>query len=64
VLNNGNTQGWTTAVSKAAMTLLLAAVVVFVAWMVFKIVIVPLVVIVVLLGIIRMALFGRRSDDW
>jgi hypothetical protein len=64
MLNNGNTQGWTTAVSKAAMTLLLAAVVVFIAWTIFKIVLVPLVIIVALIGIIRMAVLGRHHTDW
>jgi CHASE2 domain-containing sensor protein len=55
---------WADALSKAAWTLLLSAVVVFVAWQLLKQLIVPLVIIVALLGIIRVAVGAHRRDGW
>ena len=61
---NQQPQSWASALSKSAWTLLVAAIVVFVAWQLLKQLVVPLVVLVALVGIIRLALGAFRRDSW
>jgi len=58
---NGN---WMTTLTRAAWTLLFVAVIAYVAWQLLRVVVVPLIVLVILIGIIRFALVGRRNDHW
>ena len=55
---------WTTAISRAAWTLLLAVLCLFVTWQLLRQLLVPLVLIVVLIGIIRLAVSWSRRDGW
>ncbi len=52
------------AVVRAASTLLLAAIAVFVTWQLLEQFIVPLVIVVALVGIVRLALGMSRRDGW
>jgi CHASE2 domain-containing sensor protein len=61
---NQHPQSWTSALSKSAWTLLVAAIVVFVAWQLLKQLVVPLVVFLALVGVIRLALGAFRRDSW
>jgi hypothetical protein len=61
---NQQPQSWSNALSKSAWTLLLAAIVIFVAWQLLKHLVVPLVVFVALVGVIRVALGVFRRDSW
>jgi CHASE2 domain-containing sensor protein len=61
---NQQPQSWTNALSKSAWTLLVAAIVLFVAWQLLKQLVVPLVVFLALVGIIRIALGVFRRDGW
>jgi hypothetical protein len=55
---------WTNALTKAAMTLLVAAFVAYAAWWLLRQLIVPIVVAIVLVGIYRLALGGFRHRGW
>jgi hypothetical protein len=55
---------WSSTLMRAAWTVLFVAIAVYVAWRLLQVVIVPLIVLVLLVGIIRYALVGRRSDHW
>lgn len=55
---------WTATLGKAAWSLLLAAVAVFIAWQLLKQLVVPLIVIVALVGVFRLALGMYRRDGW
>lgn len=55
---------WTAAVTKAAWTLLLVAVVAFVAWQLLRQLLVPLVVLVALVFILRLAVGVVRRSRW
>ena len=57
-------QSWSTSISKAAWTLLLAAIAVFIAWQLLEQLVVPLVVIVALITIFRIALGNFRREGW
>ena len=61
-----NTQpaSWTATLSKAAWTLLLATIAMFIAWQLLKQLVVPLIVIVALVGVFRLALGMYRRDGW
>ena len=59
-----NSGGWTNAVSKAAWTLLLAVLVIYVSWQLVKQLLAPLVILLCLVGIIRFALGLPRRDKW
>ena len=61
---NQQPQSWTNALSKAAWTLLLAVIVAFVAWQLLKQLVVPLVILLALVGITRVALGAFRRDTW
>lgn len=62
-----NTQGptsWTGALTKAAWTLLLTAVAVFIAWQLLKALLVPLIVVLALVGVMKLAVGVRNRDGW
>lgn len=64
-MNNAGAKGrWMSAPWYAAWTLLFVAVIAYVVWQLVRVVVVPLVLIVILAGIIRFALIGRRPDRW
>lgn len=49
---------------RSALTVLFTMAVIFMAWQLMQHLIVPLIVIVVLLGIIRLAFGWRSHNDW
>jgi hypothetical protein len=55
---------WTSAVSKATWTLLVAAGAVFIAWQLFRRVWPALLIVAALLGVYRMVLSGRGRRRW
>jgi CHASE2 domain-containing sensor protein len=57
-------QSWTSGLTKAAWTLVVAAVLVFVAWKLLERVLGPLLVVLALIGIYRIALGVFRRDQW
>jgi len=57
-------QSWTSGLVRAAWTLVLAAVLAFVAWELLKRVLGVLVVGLVLVGVYRLALGAFRRDHW
>ena len=59
-----NESHWTNGLTKATWTLLFTALTAFVAWQLLKQLLVPLVVVLVLVGIIRVALGVSRRDGW
>ena len=63
-MSAGNSSSWSTTVRNAALTLLLAVVVVFVAWQLLKQILVPLIVLLCVIGITRVALGAFRRDRW
>lgn len=58
------TSGWTKAVVKAAVTLLIAAFVAYTAWWLLRQLIVPIIVVIALVGIYRLAVGGSRRRGW
>ena len=50
--------------TKAAVTLLMAAFVAYAAWWMLRQLVVPIVVLIVLVGICRMAFSGFRRRGW
>jgi hypothetical protein len=63
-MNSEGPQSWTNAMSKAAWTLLLVAVAVFIAWQLLKQLVVPLLVLVGLFAIYRIVFGGTRRNGW
>jgi 4-hydroxybenzoate polyprenyltransferase len=57
-------QDWMSVVSKAAITLLLAAVAAFVAWQLLKVVLPALLVILVIVVVYRIGIGGHRRSGW
>ena len=55
---------WTSTLMRAAWTVLFVAIAVYVAWQLLRVLIVPLVVLLLLVGIIRFAIVGRCNDQW
>ena len=55
---------WTNAVVKAAVTLLIAAFIAYAAWWLLRQLLVPIVVVVALVGIYRLAFGGVRRRGW
>lgn len=55
---------WTRALTKAALTLLIAAFVAYVAWWLLRQLIDPIVVVLALVVIYRLALGGVRRRGW
>jgi hypothetical protein len=55
---------WTNAVSKASLTMLVAAAALFIAWQMLRRVWPALLIVAVLLGVYRMVLSGRRRNGW
>ena len=60
----GSGGNWTGTFARAAWTVLFVAIAVYVAWQLLRVIVVPLIVLLILLGIIRIAIGGRRSDRW
>lgn len=56
--------GWTNAVTKAAVTLLVAAAVAYTAWWLLRQLLVPIVIVLALVGIFRLASGGFRRHGW
>ncbi len=64
-MNTPSPSGWTDQLWRAVVTLLVAAVAVYVAWRLFSAVMPMLIVIVVLLAILRLAIGGyQRRSGW
>lgn len=61
---NLSPEHWTNAVTKAAVTLLIAAFSAYAAWWLLRQVIVPIIVVFALVGIYRLALGGARRRGW
>lgn len=61
---NLSPEHWTRALTKAAMTLLIAAAVAYAAWWLLRQLIVPILVVVMLVGIYRIASSGVRRRGW
>jgi hypothetical protein len=61
---NTNSQHWTSLVTKAAVTLLIAALVAYAAWWLLRQLIAPIVILFALIGIYRLALGMVRRDRW
>ena len=55
---------WMNTLTKAAVTLLMAAFVAYAAWWMLRQLVVPIVVLIVLVGICRMAFSGFRRRGW
>ena len=60
----GQGGNWSSTVTRAAWTVLFVAIAAYVAWHMLRVVIVPLIVVLALVGIIRFAIVGRRNDYW
>jgi hypothetical protein len=58
------TSGWTKTVTKAALTLLIAAFVAYAAWWLLRQLIVPIVAVLALVGIYRLAFSGVGRRGW
>ena len=56
--------GWTNTVMKAAMTLLVVALVAYAAWWLLRQLLVPIVIVLALVGIFRLASGGFRRRGW
>ncbi len=63
-MNSDLPTSWMNSVRQAARTLLFVAVAAFVAWQLLRQLLVPLVVIVMLFAIIRVAVGWSRRDGW
>jgi CHASE2 domain-containing sensor protein len=59
-----NDSHWTNTLTKATWTIMFAAVGVFVAWQLLKQLVVPLLVVVCLICVLRLALGVSRRDGW
>ena len=59
-----NESHWTNTLTKATWTVLFAAVGVFFAWQLLKQLLVPIIVLLFLIGIARVALGVFRRDKW
>ena len=57
-------QSWTSGLTKAAWTLVLAAGLTFVAWELLKRVLGPLLIVLAVLTVYRIALGVFRKDQW
>lgn len=55
---------WTSAISRAAWTLLLVAVIVWISWQLLQQLMVPLLTILALVAVYRIALGLFRRDPW
>ncbi len=60
----GSGGSWSSSLMRAAWTVLFVAIVAYVAWQLLRVVVGPLIVVLVLVGIIRFAIVGRRGDHW
>lgn len=60
----GGRGSWTSAISRAAWTLLLVAAIVWIAWQLLQQLLVPLLTILALVMVYRLALGLFRRDQW
>jgi hypothetical protein len=60
----GQGGNWSSALTRAAWTVLFVAIAAYVSWHLLRVVVGPLIVVLLLVGIIRFAIVGRRNDHW
>lgn len=61
---NPQPESWIGRLGKAAWTVVVAAILVFVAWQLLKRVLGPLIVVLVLIGVYRIVLGQFRKGQW